>query len=59
MKKQILSAILMAAVILTTTACSGKTEVSEASSQRESEVTAEAAPESTPARNASPRFLPA
>ena len=52
MKKQILSAILMAAVILTTTACSGKTEVSEPSSPSESEVTAEAAPESTPAATA-------
>lgn len=46
MKKRILSAILMSAVILTT-ACGGKTEVSEPSSQRESEVTNEAAPEST------------
>ena len=52
MKKQILSAILMAAVILTTTACSGKTESSEPSSPSESEVTAEAAPESTPAATA-------
>ena len=52
MKKQILSAILMAAVILTTTACSGKTDVSEPSSPSESEVTAEAAPESTPAATA-------